>query len=280
MYLDALDFLDEERDAFRPFEALADLTDDQLSVPVEGAHGWSGRQLMGHLLSGHEVAVAVATELAVNETSPAKERADADWDTRGGEVVNAEIDARGSGRCRGSSAADSRSCPSAAGSRTTTTCDSSSARRPRTTRITSTTSRRSWPRPADDASRPACGRPYRTGSCAHSHTRPTSWVGVRGSRLRGAPPEGESMAKIVVTAAVKDVEAWLKFKPEMVAQMAAVASDGTSYVAMDGSNQVASTWDVPDMAAFQAAQTAVSPEMAEAMERYGMIPPVTIYIEK
>jgi len=88
------------------------------------------------------------------------------------------------------------------------------------------------------------------------------------------------MAKIVVTAAVKDVEAWLKFKPEMVAQMAAVASDGTSYVAMDGSNQVASTWDVPDMAAFQAAQTAVSPEMAEAMERYGMIPPVTIYIEK
>ena len=94
MYLDALDFLDEEREAFRPFEALADLSDEQLGVPVAGAHGWSGRQLMGHLLSGHDVALAVATELAVNETSPAKERADADWDTRGGEVVNAEIDAR------------------------------------------------------------------------------------------------------------------------------------------------------------------------------------------
>ncbi len=49
---------------------------------------------MGHLLSGHEVALAVATELATNETSPTKQRADADWDTRGGEVVNAEIDAR------------------------------------------------------------------------------------------------------------------------------------------------------------------------------------------
>ncbi|OGO53779.1 MAG: hypothetical protein A2Z32_10690 [Chloroflexi bacterium RBG_16_69_14] len=94
MYLDALEFLDEERDAFRPFEALVDLTNEQLSVPVADAHGWSGRQLMGHLLSGQEVALAVATELAVNETSPAKERADADWDTRGGEVVNAEIDAR------------------------------------------------------------------------------------------------------------------------------------------------------------------------------------------
>jgi hypothetical protein len=88
------------------------------------------------------------------------------------------------------------------------------------------------------------------------------------------------MPKIVVTAAVKDVEAWLKFKPEMVAGMAAVASDGTSYVATDGSNRVASTWDVPDMDAFQAAQAAVSPAMAAAMERYGMIPPVTIYIEK
>jgi hypothetical protein len=88
------------------------------------------------------------------------------------------------------------------------------------------------------------------------------------------------MPKIVVTAAVKDVEAWLSFKPGLVAQMSGVASDGTSYVAMDGSNRVATTWDVSDMEAFQAAQTEVSPEMAAAMERYGMIPPVTIYIEK
>ena len=92
MNLGAVGFLDEERDAWRPFQALADLTDEQLTVPVEAAHGWNGRQLMGHLLSGHEVALAVATELAVNEKSPTKERADADWDARGGEVVNAEID--------------------------------------------------------------------------------------------------------------------------------------------------------------------------------------------
>src|SRR4051794_5808302 len=94
VYIDALQFLDEERDAWRPFEALADLTDEQLSVPVDGAHGWSGRQLMAHLLAWQEVALAAATDFAVNETSPAKERADADWDARGGEVVNAEIDAR------------------------------------------------------------------------------------------------------------------------------------------------------------------------------------------
>jgi hypothetical protein len=88
------------------------------------------------------------------------------------------------------------------------------------------------------------------------------------------------MPKIVVTAAVKDVEAWLKFKPQLVAQLSAVASDGTSYVAADGSNRVASTWDVPDLDAFQAAQNAASAEMAEAMEQYGMIPPMTVYVEK
>jgi hypothetical protein len=86
--------------------------------------------------------------------------------------------------------------------------------------------------------------------------------------------------KIIVTAAVKDVEAWLQFKADMTAALSAVASDGSSYVAMDGSTQVASTWDVPDMEAFQAAQRSFPPELAAAAERAGMIPPVMIYIKK
>ena len=88
------------------------------------------------------------------------------------------------------------------------------------------------------------------------------------------------MPKIIVTAAVKDVEAWLQFKADMTAALSAVASDGSSYVAMDGTNQVASTWDVPDMEAFQAAQRSFPPELAAAAERAGMIPPVMIYIKK
>jgi hypothetical protein len=89
------------------------------------------------------------------------------------------------------------------------------------------------------------------------------------------------MPKIIVTAAVNDVDEWLKFKAEMVPAMSAVASDGSSYVAADGSNQVASTWDVPDMDAFRAAQASMSPEMAEAAKRAGMIPSTTvIYIKK
>ena len=87
------------------------------------------------------------------------------------------------------------------------------------------------------------------------------------------------MPKIVVTAAVKDVQAWLKFKPELVAQLSAVASDGTSYVAADGSNRVASTWTSPTWRPSRQPRPQ-PPEFAAAMDRYGIISPVTIYIEK
>jgi Mycothiol maleylpyruvate isomerase N-terminal domain len=91
MYLDALSFLEDERDAWRPFEQLGGLTDEQLDRPVEAANGWSGRDLMAHLVAWQLVALDVARELAVGERSAAKERADADWEARGGDVVNDEI---------------------------------------------------------------------------------------------------------------------------------------------------------------------------------------------
>jgi len=94
MYLDAMEFLEEEHEAWQPFEALAGLTDAQLETAVEAAHGWSGRDLMAHMLAWQAVSLAVAKELAVNETSPTIARVDADWDARGGEVVNAELQAQ------------------------------------------------------------------------------------------------------------------------------------------------------------------------------------------
>jgi hypothetical protein len=91
MYLDAMEFLEEERDGWAPYEALADLTDEQLAAQVEAAHGWSGRDLMAHMLAWQAVSLEAAKELAVGETSPTIARVDADWDARGGEVVNDEI---------------------------------------------------------------------------------------------------------------------------------------------------------------------------------------------
>ena len=90
MYLNALEFLEEEREAWRPYESLDGLTDEQLDTPLEEAHGWSGRDLIGHLVAWQENALDVARELAVSETSVTKERSDRDWDERG-DAINTEI---------------------------------------------------------------------------------------------------------------------------------------------------------------------------------------------
>ena len=91
MYLNALEFLEEERDAWRPFEALADVPDDRFDLPVQGAHGWSARDLIGHLVAWQEWALATARDLAIGEHSPTKERLDAEWDERG-DGMNADIE--------------------------------------------------------------------------------------------------------------------------------------------------------------------------------------------
>ena len=97
MYLDALEFLEEERDAWAPYEALSSLTDDQLEQPVEAAHGWSGRDLMAHMLAWQGIALDIARELAVNETSPTIARVDAEWDAKG-DAFNDEIQAEWAAR--------------------------------------------------------------------------------------------------------------------------------------------------------------------------------------
>jgi hypothetical protein len=90
MYLNALEFLEEEREAWRAYEALDGLTDDQLEVPIDAAHEWSGRDLIAHLVAWQQNALAVARELAVNERSETKERSDREWDERG-DAINLDI---------------------------------------------------------------------------------------------------------------------------------------------------------------------------------------------
>jgi hypothetical protein len=91
MYLDGMSFLEEEREAWRPFEALLELTDADLERPVAGAHGWSGRDLMGHLTVWLEWWLAIATELAIGPASPSFDRIRAvsrTWDADG-DALNA-----------------------------------------------------------------------------------------------------------------------------------------------------------------------------------------------
>jgi hypothetical protein len=93
MYADGFSFLEEERETWRPFEALAELTDEQLDAHVEDAHGWSGRDLVGHLCSGLEWWLEIARELALGPDSAAWDRMKATiagWDTIG-DATNAAI---------------------------------------------------------------------------------------------------------------------------------------------------------------------------------------------
>jgi hypothetical protein len=80
------------------------------------------------------------------------------------------------------------------------------------------------------------------------------------------------MPKIVVTHAVVDVDRWLKGKAERVEGFGAFATDVTDYVAADGSNNVAITGDISDMAAAQEMMTSPSPDAAATAERHGVIP--------
>jgi hypothetical protein len=88
------------------------------------------------------------------------------------------------------------------------------------------------------------------------------------------------MAKMIVTHAVVDIERWLQGKAERVDLSSKWAMNVTDYVAADGSNNVAVSADIHDLAALQAAMTSPSPEDAAAEERHGVIQPTTRYIEK
>jgi hypothetical protein len=89
------------------------------------------------------------------------------------------------------------------------------------------------------------------------------------------------MAKMVVTHSVLDVDNWLKGKAERADVITAMGcTNVVDYVAEDGSKAIAVTADVLDLPAVMAAMGAPSAETAAAMQRHGVVPPLTIYIEK
>ena len=88
------------------------------------------------------------------------------------------------------------------------------------------------------------------------------------------------MPKMVITHAVADIEQWLSGKKERADTIGAFATNVTDHVAADGSNNIAISADVHDPEGAQAMMAAPSPETAAAMERHGVKPPLTVYIEK
>jgi hypothetical protein len=88
------------------------------------------------------------------------------------------------------------------------------------------------------------------------------------------------MPRIVVTHQVVDIERWLKGKEERVTVIGPYATEVTDYVAADGSNTVAVSADIHDMAGAQAMMASPSPGDKALEEKHGVIRPFTLYIEK
>jgi hypothetical protein len=88
------------------------------------------------------------------------------------------------------------------------------------------------------------------------------------------------MPKVVITHKVEDVERWLAGKAERAAVIGRYGTNVSDHVAADGSNNIAITADVHDMAGAQAMMASPSPEDAAAMGRHGVILPLAVYVEK
>jgi hypothetical protein len=89
------------------------------------------------------------------------------------------------------------------------------------------------------------------------------------------------MPKIVITHDVADVDAWLSFKSERADGISGMGgSNVVDHVAQDGSNRVAVSAEVDDVDAILAAASSPPPELSEMMDRHGVIPPFTVYVER
>ena len=84
------------------------------------------------------------------------------------------------------------------------------------------------------------------------------------------------MPKVVLTHAVVDIDHWLKGKAD---RAAAIGSNVVDYVAEDGSNNIAVSAEVGDLAALQAMLASPPPDVLAQMEDHGVVQPVTAYVE-
>jgi hypothetical protein len=89
------------------------------------------------------------------------------------------------------------------------------------------------------------------------------------------------MPKIVITHEVADVDSWLTFKSERADAVSGMGGRHVvDHVAHDGSKSVAITVEIDDVEAMLAAITSPPPELLGTMERHGVIPPLTVYVER
>jgi len=80
---------------------------------------------------------------------------------------------------------------------------------------------------------------------------------------------------------VGDVDTWLNHKAERADAIGNMgAKNVVDHVAQDGSKSVAIAADADDVDAILSATASPGPELMDAMQRHGVIPPLKIFVEK
>ena len=89
------------------------------------------------------------------------------------------------------------------------------------------------------------------------------------------------MPKGVITLRIVDVDKWLQGKSERADSIVGMGgANVVDHVAHDGSNNIAVTLEADDLTALEAALASPPAELVAAMERHGVIPPLTVYVER
>lgn len=94
--------------------------------------------------------------------------------------------------------------------------------------------------------------------------------------------EESVMPRIVITHNTVDPDNWSKFTSEREEAFEEFFGGGNvvDHIAQDGSNFVAVAADVDDVDAVMAALASPPVELETAMERHGVLPPITVFVEK
>ena len=88
------------------------------------------------------------------------------------------------------------------------------------------------------------------------------------------------MPRVVITHAVEDIDRWLQGRAERAAAIeSGTGSKVTDFVAADGSSSIAVTADVSDVATLQSMFATPPAEVLAAMQAYGVVQPISLYVE-
>jgi hypothetical protein len=91
----------------------------------------------------------------------------------------------------------------------------------------------------------------------------------------------QNMPRLVITHDVADVDTWLSFKAERAAAVTELGGTNVvDHVAADGRKSVAVSADVDDVEGVLATLATPPTEVAEAMQRHGVEPPLTAYVAR